>query len=138
MAIHHPNEALTSALRAYELCAKSTAQTSNAQTIAALVLKCKKAKWEVRERERLRRRNDLLRELEEILERDMKKDVEDIKDRVDRGEMGPIEAKEETEELERTQQNKINDLRSAFAISDPNNLTKRVQFCKCTLLNGCH
>ena len=37
---------------AYELCTASTQQTSNAATISALVLKCKKAKWDIRERER--------------------------------------------------------------------------------------
>ena len=125
LAINHPNEALSSALMAYELCSSSAQQTSNAATISALVLKCKKAKWDIRERERIRRRNDLLADLEIKLEEQYKKDVFDIDEKVANGEMGMVEAQEEKADRKVEWENKVNDLRTAFALSDPEHLQKR-------------
>lgn len=127
LAINHPNEALTSALTAYELCIKSTAQTSSAATISALVLSCKKRKWEVRETERLRRRNELLAELELHIETGMKRELSEIDERAERGEMGTIEAEEERQATQETWGKKVEDLRTAFAVSDPEHLSKRVR-----------
>jgi STIP1 family protein 1 len=125
IAINHPNEALSSALTAYELCTKSSQQTSNAATISALVLRCKKAKWDIRERERIRRREDLLAELEGSLETLYKKETEDIEARIETGELGRIEGSEEKSERQRDWEKKRDDLRTAFALSDPVNLGKR-------------
>jgi STIP1 family protein 1 len=125
LAINHPNEAHTSALMAYELCVNSPQQTRDAATISQLVLKAKKAKWDVRERERIRRRHDLLGELETKLEEDYKKQSFDIDERVSRGEMGKVEAEEERADIKATWQKKVEDLRTAFAISDPEHMEKR-------------
>lgn len=125
LAINHPNEALSSALMAYELCTRSSQQTSNAATISALVLKCKRAKWEIRERDRIRRRHDLLGELETLLEEDYKRQKFDIDERVSKSEIGQVEADEESEELKRVWQKKVDDLRTAFAVSDPEHMAKR-------------
>lgn len=125
IAINHPNEALSSALMAYELCTRSAQQTSNAATISALVLKCKKAKWDIRERDRIRRRADLLADLEASLEVTYKKDVDEVDARVEAGEVGKVEGAEEKGERQREWEKKRDDLRTAFAISDPNNLGKR-------------
>jgi hypothetical protein len=125
LSINHPNEALSSALMAYELCTKSAQQTNNAATISALVLKCKKAKWDIRERERIRRRGDLLSELETYLETSYKKDIFDIDERIARSEISSIEAQDEKKERHEEYQKKVNDLRTAFAISDPTNMQKR-------------
>ncbi|KAF2019419.1 U-box-domain-containing protein [Aaosphaeria arxii CBS 175.79] len=125
LAINHPNEALSSALMAYELCTNSSQQTSNAATISALVLKAKKAKWEIRERDRIRRRADLLSELEAKLEEDYKKDVHEIEDRIASGSVGTIEGQEEKADRKKEYDDKINDLRTAFALSDPENLKLR-------------
>jgi STIP1 homology and U-box containing protein 1 len=125
IAINHPNEALTSALMAYELCVTSKTQTNNAAHISALVLRCKKAKWDARERERIRRRADLLSELEADLEVKHKASVSDIEEAMEKGEKGSIEASEEKQELRQQWEQKVNDLRTAFAISDPEHLQKR-------------
>jgi STIP1 family protein 1 len=125
IAINHPNEALSSALMAYELCTKSSQQTNNAATISALVLKCKKAKWDIRERERIRRRADLLADLESKLEDEYKKSIFDIEERTAAGEIGTIESQEQRAEQKTEWENKVNDLRTAFALSDPENLEKR-------------
>lgn len=125
LSINHPNEALSSALMAYDLCTHSAQQTSNAATISALVLKCKKAKWDIRERERIRRRADLLAELEATLETEYKKDVDDIEARIEKQEVGRIEGQEEKEERKKEFEKKRDDLRTAFTLSDPEHLQKR-------------
>jgi hypothetical protein len=110
---------------AYELCTTSAQQTSNAATISALVLKCKKAKWDIRERERIRRRADLLSELEALLETQYKKDMDDIDSRMETGETGRIDAQEEKQEMKDMFGKKRDDLRTAFVISDPQHQQKR-------------
>lgn len=110
---------------AYDLCTRSSQQTSNAATISALVLRCKKAKWDIRERERIRRRADLLSDLEATLEMQHKKEIDDIEARVETGEVGRVEGQEEKGERRREWEKKRDDLRTAFALSDPDHLQKR-------------
>lgn len=127
LAVNHPNEALSSALKAYEYCTKSTQQTtfSNAALISQHVLKCKKRKWEIRERERIRRRGNLLSDLEETLERDHKKELDEVDARMESGETSRTEGHEEKEERQQEFEKKRDDLRTAFAISDPEHQQKR-------------
>ncbi|KAF2673478.1 U-box-domain-containing protein [Microthyrium microscopicum] len=125
LELHHPNEALSSALMAYDLCSKSSHQTSSAFAITGFVLKCKKAKWDLREKDRVRRRHDLLGELESKLEEDKKREISSIEERKVTGELGSVAASEETEATTETTQQKIEELRNSFAISDPNHLEKR-------------
>ncbi|KAF1811979.1 U-box-domain-containing protein [Eremomyces bilateralis CBS 781.70] len=128
LELHHPNEALTSALTAYELCCSSRTQTVNAYTISALVLRCKKAKWDMRERERLRRRNELLGELTEKLEREMKGEVEEIREKEAMGEIGEVGAREEIERCEDVGRLRVEELRNVFGMADPEHLTRRVSW----------
>ncbi|KAF1913375.1 hypothetical protein BDU57DRAFT_522263 [Ampelomyces quisqualis] len=125
LSVNHPNEALSSALMAYELCTTSAQQTSNAATISALVLKCKKAKWDIRERERIRRRADLLSDLEAMLETKFKKDTDDIEARMESGSVSRMQGQEERAERKQEFETKRDDLRTAFAISDPEHHQKR-------------
>ncbi|KAF2847068.1 FMN-linked oxidoreductase [Plenodomus tracheiphilus IPT5] len=125
IAINHPNEALSSALMAYQLCTTSSQQTSNAATISALVLRCKKAKWDIRERERIRRRADLLSDLESMLETQCKKDLDDIDARMESNLVSRTDGQEEKAERKLDFEKKRDDLRTAFAISDPANQQKR-------------
>ncbi|KAJ4363128.1 hypothetical protein N0V83_010248 [Neocucurbitaria cava] len=125
LSIKHPNEALSSAIMAYELCTNSPQQTSNAATISALVLKCKKAKWDIRERERIRRRGDLLSDLEALLETQYKKDIDEIDEHVETGKVSRVEGQEEREERKSEFEEKRDDLRTSFAISDPEHQQKR-------------
>jgi STIP1 family protein 1 len=89
------------------------------------VLKCKKAKWDLRERDRLRRRSDLLKHLEIKLEADQQIELDEIESRVRTGELGDVGALEEATAVRQSWQTKIHDLRTAFAISDPTNLEQR-------------
>lgn len=125
LAINHPNEALSSALMAYDLCSRSAQQTSNAATISALVLRAKKAKWEIRERERIRRRGDLLADLEAHLEVSYKKETDEIQARVEAGEVGHVQGQEDKAACRAEWDKKREDLRTAFALSAPEMLQKR-------------
>jgi STIP1 homology and U-box containing protein 1 len=109
--LRHPNEAVTSALTAYEIGVETgSASTRNA---VSLVLEAKKAKWEAKERERLRQRSEMLRELEDSLIRNGAAQVDETNDPV------------EIEETKAATQRKIEELYSIFAIADPVNMQKR-------------
>ena len=125
LALHHPNEALNSAQTAYRICLAT--QDSSTSNISSLILECKKQKWEVKERDRIRRQSDLLRELEDGLTKTANEQVQQIDERIWSGEVKRIEGQEEREEILASTQRKINDLQSIFAISDPANLTRRVR-----------
>jgi STIP1 family protein 1 len=123
LALRHPNEALSSALRAYEL-ALHTKSPSTAN-ISSFILDAKKEKWEARERERLRRRAGLVVELEESITTGGKRAMGEIRDRQETGEIGAREARDEIEEVEAETRKKVEELRSVFALADPENAKRR-------------
>jgi STIP1 family protein 1 len=112
-------------MTAYDICARSASQTSNAFSIATFVLKCKKAKWELRERDRLRRRSTLLADLEKKIELDKNAELAEIDQRFQGGELGNVGAKEERAAISEASDTKIAELRNIFAIADPTNLSMR-------------
>ncbi|GAB7351174.1 hypothetical protein MBLNU459_g1624t2 [Dothideomycetes sp. NU459] len=130
LALNHPNEALASALTAYNQVlhpppAETAKATSNLSTVSAFVLTCKRAKFAARERERLRRRGDLLAELEETLEQATQASLSTVGAALAAGAMGVVEAHEQREELLAANRHKVDELRSVFAVADPRNCTPR-------------
>ena len=123
LGLRHPNEALSSALTAYEFCLRDADPSLG--IVAALVLEAKKLKWEAREKERLRKRCPLMLELEEALGRAGRKEVEEVRGRIDSGEISALDGEEEVEELERETLGKVEELRSVFAVADPANAKRR-------------
>ncbi|KAI4260316.1 MAG: hypothetical protein L6R42_004110 [Xanthoria sp. 1 TBL-2021] len=115
LALHHPNEALNSAMTAYHECLKTN--NSSTRNVSQLVLQAKKEKWEAKERERIRRRSALLAELEEELRRKMGMELRKV-DIMCEGQEETSDAREEREEVEDTWRRKIEELRSVFAIAD--------------------
>ncbi|KAL2130023.1 hypothetical protein VTI74DRAFT_6994 [Chaetomium olivicolor] len=65
LALHAYDDALEHALRAHALCAK--AQDKSLETLTAHVLKCKKLRWDDREKRRTRQTGDLEAEVMELL-----------------------------------------------------------------------
>ena len=126
LALNHPNEALNSALTAYEECLRTNSSSTN--NVSSLVLQAKMKKWEAKERDRIRRRSALLAELEDGLGKVEQYELHNLKSRVMKGEVGNVEAAEEKEEIEENARKKIEELRTVFAISDPENLQRRVFF----------
>lgn len=120
LELNHPNEALSSALTAYDKCLETW--SSSTQAVSNLVLQAKKQKWEVRERERIRGRSELLRELEDGLMKKQKWELDDLKLKM----MDPTDEVEERADIQLATRNKIGELRSIFAIADPKNMQRRV------------
>ncbi|PPJ60760.1 hypothetical protein CBER1_02319 [Cercospora berteroae] len=125
LAMHHPHEALSSALKAYEQvlhpapAAKISPQ--DLQTFSNFVLRCKKEKFRARDRERLKRQGELRAELEETLERQRQQEMDEIASQLHRGELGQVEASERSEEIRKLYEDKSNTLRTVFEIADPQN-----------------
>lgn len=124
LALHHPNEALSSAMTAYEICLKTN--DISTRNVSGLVLQAKKEKWEAMERERIRRRSALLSELEDGLGKVLQYELYNLNHRMMRGEVSKEEAEEEKLEIETSSRQKIVDLRSVFALADPSHLQRRV------------
>ncbi|KAI9833545.1 MAG: hypothetical protein M1826_007159 [Phylliscum demangeonii] len=123
MALHHPNEALSSALTAYDHCLATG--NGSVSSIAALVLQAKKAKWEARERERLRRQSSLLRELEDRLA-DARADERDaIEAKRAAGRLSWPDAREELDVVDEGARAKLDELRRVFALAKPDVLQPR-------------
>ncbi|KAI7206425.1 U-box-domain-containing protein [Hortaea werneckii] len=123
LALHHPHEALSSALTAYEQVRdpKPNAKIGprDLEVFSAFVLKCKKAKFAVRDRERLRRQGDLRAELEGLLEERRQREVGSVAGLLERGEIGQVEASERTQEAHETFTRQTADLVTVFASADP-------------------
>ncbi|RMY53391.1 hypothetical protein D0863_13962 [Hortaea werneckii] len=131
LALHHPHEALSSALTAYEQVRdpKPNAKIGprDLEVFSAFVLKCKKAKFAVRDRERLRRQGDLRAELEGLLEERRQRDVGVVAGLLERGEIGQVEASERTQEAHETFTRQTADLLTVFASADPTTVSSHHQ-----------
>ncbi|KAK5157642.1 hypothetical protein BJ546DRAFT_968079 [Cryomyces antarcticus] len=125
LALNHPHEALSSALTAYEQVLRATPPSANVHPISQLVLKCKRAKWEARERERARGRGQLLAELEDALDMLTQGEAALVQAALDRGEMGAVEAEERRKEVLEAGRKKLEECRSVFAIADPEHGERR-------------
>lgn len=129
LALHHPHEALSSALTAYDQvlhpapAAKISPQ--DLQTFSLFVLKCKKAKFSARDRDRLRRQGSLLAELEDTIESTLQRDSALITSLLHSGQIGQVEASDRNTELSVSHDTKIATLRSVFEAADPVNCTVR-------------
>lgn len=125
LALHHPNEAFNSAMTAYQECLKT--DSSSTRNVSTLVLQAKKEKWEAKERERIRRRSELLAELEDGLATVAKYELDRLQQRVEKGQVGTAEAEEEKEEIESSNRKKIEELRNVFGIANPEFMKRRVR-----------
>ena len=125
LALHHPNEATSSAITAYEQVRNplSAAKISpkDLETFSAFVLKCKKARFAARDRERRLRQHDLRAELEDTIEANKRRDLDSISQQLGNGELGQVEASERKEEAHSNAKQKVQDVQALFAIVDPAN-----------------
>lgn len=130
LALHHPNEALASALTAYEQAMNPPATelgkgNASLGTISEFVIKCKKEKFAARERERRRRRGDMLAELEEALETTKRDSLSTLETSLSNAKIGIVEATEARTEILNSHDKKLSELRSIFAVADPSNQAPR-------------
>ena len=122
LSLNHPNEAFNSAQTAYQICLATLSPSTSA--VSNLVLQAKKQKWEAKERERIRQRSELLRELEKGLLEKKKADLQSLKFQM----LDFSEEAEEKADIELETRRKIEELRSVFAIADPENMQRRVRY----------
>jgi STIP1 family protein 1 len=113
-------------LTAYEqvlhpLSAAAKISPKDLETFSNFVLKCKKAKFAVRDRDRLRRQGDLRAELEETLEANKQRDLDDVSRQLANMRLGQVEASERNQEILSNFDSKIAELRTLFASADPTN-----------------
>lgn len=106
LALHHPHEALTSALSAYDfvLHPKTGTKTSSQDValFSAFVLRCKKAKFAFRQRERERRRATVLGKAEELFEEARRRELGEVSALLESRRTGQVEASERNAEVEAT------------------------------------
>jgi chromatin segregation and condensation protein Rec8/ScpA/Scc1 (kleisin family) len=125
LSLHHPNEALSSALTAYEQVRDPAPTTKTSpkdlETFSSFVLKCKKAKFSLRDRDRERRQGGLRAEFEDTLERNKQQDLDEVSRELQMGTMGQVEAYERNQEILAHFESKVGELRSVFALADPAN-----------------
>ncbi|PNS18711.1 Methylenetetrahydrofolate reductase 1 [Sphaceloma murrayae] len=130
LALHHPHEALSSALTAYDQAMypkppNKQAGIDSMSAIVSLVIKCRKAKFEARQREIQKRRGDLLGELEEAIENKKRTELADVEKQLQEAQLGPVAADEQRKEIEVLSERKVDQLKSVFAVADPSNHAKR-------------
>ncbi len=123
LALRHPNEALASALTAYDECLRTGSPSTSA--VSTLVLQAKKERWEQQERERVRRRSELLAELEDGLRTVATYDLSMLSTRVASGALSEADGWDERAAVEASTAAKIEELQSVFAAADPTNLRRR-------------
>lgn len=124
LALNHPNEALSSALTAYEKCLATNDKSTSA--VSGLVLQAKKQKWEAKERERIRNRSSMLRELEDMLMKNKREELRQLRLKM----LDFNEEAEEKSDIELECRKKIEELRTIFSIADPKNLQRRVSLIR--------
>lgn len=120
LALNHPREALSSAQTAYQqvLHPAPTAKISpnDLQTFSLFVLKCKKARFTARERDRLLRQGDLRAELEDGLSAALARDLAALSQLPEP--LGPVELRERTEDLHAQHALRLEGLKAVFAIAE--------------------
>jgi STIP1 family protein 1 len=125
LALHHPNEALASALTAYSHAMMPVAAAATASaalpSLSSLVLRCKKEKFSARERQRKLKRGDVLAELEQGLETTKINLLDTIEQHLAAHTLSVSEAHERRVEVLEQQQAKLQELRTVFALADPEN-----------------
>ncbi|KAL9104565.1 MAG: hypothetical protein Q9163_000487 [Psora crenata] len=128
LALSRPNEAFCSAMTAYQRCVET--QDRSMANVSALVLTTKKQKWLANQRKRERNRNSLLRELEDGLRKNKDAELKELWYR----KLDRVEEQEERADIERAHKLKVEELYSTFALADPENAPKRVEW-PCPLLH---
>ncbi|KAI9783499.1 MAG: hypothetical protein M1839_003669 [Geoglossum umbratile] len=121
--LNRPNEALNSALKAYEICVNVGSPSMG--YVSALVLRIKKELWDHRERGRIREQNELLAEMIDRLERARDAQTAVAREKLGRGEKPRSGVEEEIKIIQEISQRKIDELQRVFALAHPNNLKKR-------------
>ncbi|KAF3482940.1 U-box domain-containing protein [Arthroderma uncinatum] len=117
LGLQRPAEALEIALAAY----KSSLETKNpnSEPLSRVILRAKQSIWAAKETSRLRERNETLKQVEVLLEADLKAEITRLHEAFQRGEMGQVGYDEDKKVLEEEYAKRLKNVREAFAAVDP-------------------
>lgn len=108
----HTAEALVQAKYAYSMCLEN--RDSSAELISQFILKAKQAAWQGRETARLREMNETLALVEDLLNQQLRRDLNAVEERFQSGELGETGRNEEKDELEKEAEERRANIRKAF------------------------
>ncbi|KAM5465537.1 putative RING-type E3 ubiquitin transferase [Microsporum audouinii] len=117
LGLQRPAEALEIALAAY----KSSLETKNpnSEPLSRIILRAKQSIWAAKETARLRERNETLKQVETLMEAELKAEIATLHEAFQKGEMGKVGFEEDKKLLEEEYARKLNNVREAFASVDP-------------------
>ncbi|KAM5435854.1 putative RING-type E3 ubiquitin transferase [Microsporum ferrugineum] len=117
LGLQRPAEALEIALAAY----KSSLETKNpnSEPLSRIILRAKQSIWAAKETARLRERNETLKQVETLMEAELKAETATLHEAFQKGEMGKVGFEEDKKLLEEEYARKLNNVREAFASVDP-------------------
>lgn len=104
---------------------RERAAASSIPSILTLVIACKKRRFEARQVEYAKSKGDLLVEVELLLQKEKRTSLATLEQSLHSKEIPPIQAEDERIEIETTYEQKINYLRSIFAVADPEHHVKK-------------
>ena len=108
----HTAEALIQAKYAYQMCLET--KDSSAELISQFILRVKQAAWQSRETARLREMNETLALVEDLLNQQLRRDLDAVQERYVQGEIGETGKNEEREELEKEADERRSNIRKGF------------------------
>ncbi|KAJ6088757.1 Tetratricopeptide-like helical [Penicillium sp. IBT 16267x] len=124
LGLQRPQEAYDVAVSAYQLSlTEKNAQTEN---LSRTVLRAKQQIWAAKETARLREMNETLRNVEELVERDLERSIAESKAQLDEGKIGEIGFGEDCKALREDAAKLIQDVREAFRIASKGEVQERV------------
>jgi STIP1 family protein 1 len=111
-----PTEALEVALAAYQQSLET--RNPNTEVLSKTILRAKQAIWAAKETSRLRERNQTLKRVEELLEAELKRDMETLEEKLERRQIGEVGFAEDKRILMEEYERQKSNVRSAFAAAD--------------------
>ncbi|WEW59749.1 U-box-domain-containing protein [Emydomyces testavorans] len=124
LGLGRPAEAYEVALAAYK--ASVEIKNPNAEPLSRTLLKAKQAIWAAKETARLRERDETLKQMEELIEADLKRELKQLQRRFEAGEIGGVGYAEDQRILREEAQKKVNNVREVFAAAKGGDMKERV------------
>ncbi|EEP77384.1 conserved hypothetical protein [Uncinocarpus reesii 1704] len=124
LGLSRPTEAYEVALAAYKTSIET--KNPNSEPLSKTILRAKQAIWAAKESARLRETNETLRQVEELLESDLERELEQLRQRFEAAEIGEVGYAEDQRILRDEARKKVEDVREVFAAAKGGDMKERV------------
>jgi STIP1 family protein 1 len=124
LALNRPQEAYDLTVAAYQF--SLDVKHAQSEKLSGMLLRAKKALWEVRETARLHEMDETLKSLEELINADLARAEKELQSQLENKEIGEIGYREDLTALQADAQKKISHVREAFEISSKGAIQERV------------